>query len=237
MKTLRTLSLFLVALGVSLAQTPLVQTTLSGAVTPGQTNIVLASVTGVVANTTLLFVDKEAISVISVSGTTVHVQRGASGTRASGHVTGSGVLVGPANAFVAVDPQGSCTAGAGVFLYTPVVNVTNGLEWLCSINGKVTPGWGNSVVPPNSTTAVASAVGLVTPSGPLFHVTGTSGITGFNIPVGFDPKAGGGFCIVPDGVLTTTAANNIALATAFAVSKTICYTYEPNAAKPFFPSY
>jgi hypothetical protein len=241
MKLFRSLSLIVVALALSVgasAQTALTQTTLSAAVNSSTTRITVASATGITANSTLLYVDNEALFVNSVAGTTIGVQRGASGTKAFAHISGAGVLAGPPNAFVSFDPSGACTNGAGLFLYSPVVNVNTGNQWLCStVLGKIVPGWGNTADLPQVTTAVASAVGLVTPSGPLFHLTGTNGITGFNIPVGFDPKGSGGFCIIPDGILLTTTANNIALATTTVVSKTLCYTYDPNAAKPFFPSY
>jgi hypothetical protein len=61
-----------------------------------------------------------------LNANTVVVQRGGNGTRASGHVSGAGVLYGPAIAFVTKDPQGSCTNGQGLFLYSPVVNLTDG---------------------------------------------------------------------------------------------------------------
>ena len=120
--------------------------------------------------------------------------------------------------------------------------MTNGNEYLCSsVTSTVVSGFQNSTfyAPVGPTTAVASAAGLITPSGPLFHVTGTAAITGFNIPVGFNVTAGANpaFCIIPDGAFTTTNANNIAIASTGVVSKTLCYSYDPNAAKPFFPSY
>jgi hypothetical protein len=80
---------------------------------------------------------------------------------------------------------------------------------------------------------VASAAGLVTPSGPLFHITGTAAITGFNIPVGF---TGGSFTVIPDGAFTTTTANNIAIASTAVVSKPLTFTFDAGTAK-FYPSY
>jgi hypothetical protein len=221
------------------AQTALTQTTLSAAITSTVTRqFSVASTTGMVAGTTLLYVDQESMPVEQVlNANTVVVQRGGNGTRASAHVTGAGVLYGPAIAFVTKDPQGSCANGTGVFQYTPVVNLTNGLQWLCGINGQVGAGWGNNTVPPNSTAVVASAAGVNTPTGPLFHISGTNAITGWGIPVGFNPTAGQTFCVIPDGVFTDTTAGNIALVSTVLVSKTLCFTYDPHAAKPFFPSY
>lgn len=231
---------------VACAQTSLTATTLSSAVAAtNQRTIQLASATGIVAPTpqgapgTVLFVDAEELAVTSVSGTFVTVTRGAGGTAASAHVSGAMVLYGPANAFISTpfDPSGACTVGAGIFLYSPVVNVRTGNEWLCStVTGKVVPGFSNAAGVPQVTTAVASAAGLVTPSGPLFHITGTAAITGFNIPVGFDPKEGGTFCVIPDGAFTTTNANNIAIASTAVVGRTLCFTYDTNTAK-FYPGY
>jgi hypothetical protein len=227
-----------VALALPLcAQTLLVQTTLSAAITSGQTHITVASATGVVATSTLLFVDKEALFVEAANGTLLTVQRGASGTRASAHVSGAGVLLGPPNAFVAVDPQGSCTVGSGVFQYKPVLNVANGLQWLCSLNGQVAPGFGNRSAFPNSTAAVASAAGVILPSGPLFHITGALAITGFTLPLGLDPKQSNQVCAIADGAFTTTTAGNISHASTGVTGTTMCFTYDPNASKPFSPSY
>ncbi len=232
--------LFLAA--AAFGQTALTATTLSAGIASKLTTFQVASATGITAPSstsagTVLVVDNEAMSVISVSGTTVHVQRGASGTMANAHISGAMVLAGPPNAFISYDPSGTCTNGSGVFAYSPVVNLRTGNQWLCStVTGKVVPGFANYFDGPQPTTAVASAAGLVTPSGPLFHITGALAITGFNIPVGFDPKGGGGFCVIPDGAFTTTNANNIAIASTGVVSKTLCYTYDANTAK-FYPAY
>jgi hypothetical protein len=227
----------LVACVPAQAQSSVTQTTLGAAVTSTSNNRVsLASTTNVIVGT-VLFIDNEELVVESlVGGGAVQVQRGAGGTRASGHVSGAGVIVGPPQAFVVKDPQGSCTAGVGPFQYTPVVNVTNGLQWLCSLNGHVAPGWGNSLEAPNTTTPVSSAAGPILPSGPLFHTSGVAAITGFTIPVGFDPSSGQSFTIIADSVFSWTAAGNIALASATVVPfKTYTFTWDPNLAK-FYPS-
>jgi hypothetical protein len=173
----------------------------------------------------------ETMLVTGVVGTAISVRRN-NGGAAVAFPSGSMVLAGNPNWFYGYDPSGSCTA-ANTFV-TPWVNVKSGNEWLCStVTSSWVPGWGNSAALDVVTAAVASAAGLITPSGPLFHVTGTAAVTGFNIPVGF---AFGSFCVVPDGIFTTTTANNIALASTAVVSKEICWTYDTNAAK-FYPSY
>jgi hypothetical protein len=223
--------------GVSQAQTALTQTTLSAAVNSSSNRVVVASATGVTANSTMLFIDNEALFVTGVNGTTLSVVRGQFGTKGFGHISGAGVLLGPPNAFISYEPSGSCTNGQGLFLYSPVVNVVTGNQWLCStVTGKIIPGFLNVADPPGVSTAVASAAGVIVPSGPLFHITGALAITGFTIPVGFDPKGGGQICAIPDGTFTTTAAGNIALASTAVVSKTLCWTYDANTAK-FYPAY
>jgi hypothetical protein len=238
------LSLFLgLALSApAFAQTSLNATTLSASVAVGSsstsnTTIVrVASATGITATSTVIYVDTEAMFVNSVNGTTLGVTRGYNGTKVSGHISGAMVLAGPPPAFVSFDPAGTCTNGNGLFQYSPVVNITNGNQWLCGLLGKVIPGFVNSSNLIGVSTAVASAAGLITPSGPFFHITGTSAITGFNVPVGFDPKGGGQICVVPDGIFTTTNANNIALASTAVVNKTLCWAYDGNSGK-FTPSY
>lgn len=244
MKTLTkaVISLVLFAVGTmpALAQTSLTSTTLAAAATVNTNTIRVASATGITttAGTTAtdLYIDNELLTVLSVNGTTVGVSRGQAGTRANAHKSGATVLAGPPRAFYNTDPSGAATCTD--VAYTPYINTISGNQWLCStVLNKWVPGWGNpgnSGTPVAVTTAVASAAGLVTPSGPLFHITGALAITGFNIPVGFQ---GSGFCVIPDGNFTTTTANNIALASTAVTSKTLCWTYDANAAKPLFPSY
>ena len=242
MRNLLKISVFalLAFAGVSLqAQTSQTQTTLSAAIASYSNKFAVASTTGITAGSTMLYVDNEAIFVNSVSttGNFVGVTRGYAGTKAFGHPSGAMVLVGPTQAFISYDPSGSCANGAGLFLYSPIVNVGNGNQWLCStVTGKVVPGFANSADLPQTTTAVASAAGKITPTGPLFHITGTAAITGFNIPVGFDPTAGGTICAIPDGAFTTTTANNIAAASTASVSRVLCWAYDAGTAK-FFPYY
>lgn len=183
----------------------------------------------------------EAVQVVSLVATgRYNVKRGVAGTAQTAHVSGAMVLVGPPNAFRGYDPQGGCAVTSDGYGPTGqqysnlTVNLASGYQWICSsVTNSWVPGWNNPNAPAVST-AVASAAGLVTPSGPMFHVTGALAITGFNIPLGF---SGGQFVILPDGAFTTTNANNIAIASTGVVSKALTYSYDVNAAKPFFPSY
>lgn len=155
MKNLTRITLIgLLALASAFGQlNTLVETTTSAAITPSQTSFALASVTGVNAPSyssgiagSILYVQDiaqtagEAMAVISISSTTVTVARGRSGTRATGHASGAKVWVASApNWFVSVDPMGACSttpnnaAGDKIGPYvTPVINLTNGREWVCS---------------------------------------------------------------------------------------------------------
>lgn len=222
-------------------QNTLTATTLSAAAASTDRIIYVASATGIAAatlttNATQLYVvasgnpKGEIMTVKSVSGTAITVTRNAG--IVTGWPSGATVLIGYPNYFYNYDPNGACTT-ASVYV-SPWINTTTGSQWLCSsVTGTWVPGFNNDTASPAPTAAVASAAGLITPSGPLFHVTGTAAITGFNVPVGF---SGGTITVIPDGIFTTTNANNIALASTAVVSKPITFTYDPNTAK-FYPSY
>lgn len=259
-QTVKALALFTVLMalaGLSYGQTAMTQTTISAAVNGNglfsgasvtlDTSVTLASVTGVTAANngavaTYLYIDREAMAVIGVNSTTkvVTVLRGQLGTFAAGHVSGTMVLVGVPGYFLSGDPQGACTAASTAL--TPYINVNTGMQWLCSsVTTSWVPGFGNpgsSQQPPAVTAAVASAAGQVTPSGPLFHITGTLAITGFLVPVGFNGTAlgGGQFCVIPDGAFTWTTANNIALAGTAVVNKQLCFLWDGTNSK-WVPSY
>jgi hypothetical protein len=218
------------------AQTALTATTLSAAVDSSTRTFPVASTTGLVAGNAAL-IDFEVVNIASVGTGIITVSsRGGSGTAGRAHVSGAMVLAGPVQAFVAFEPSGTCTNASGLFIYSPIVNTRTGRQYLCSsVTGKVTAGFGNDLVPASPTTAVASAAGKITPSGPLQHITGTAAITGFNIPVGFDPTQGQTICAIPDAIFTTTTANNIALASTAVVNKILCWTYD--GVSKFIPSY
>jgi hypothetical protein len=135
--------------------------------------------------------------------------------------------------FNTYDPVGanatSNSTGAGSVIYTPWINVTTGRMWIWSdVLVCWVPGW-NNPGPFAVTDAVASAAGEVTPSGPLFHITGSSAITGFNTPEAF--PGFGSFTVIPDGTFTWTTANNIALAGTAVVNKAIVFTWDGTNSK------
>ena len=212
----------------------LTQTSLSNAIASGAVQtFIVASATNITSTPpTMLYVDQEAMLVLGVSGTAVTVARGQNTTKAVGHITGAMVLVGSPDWFSDQDPTGSCVTAS--VKTAPHVNVISGNQWLCStVTLGWVPGFQNRSQPARVTTAVASAAGKVTPSGPLFHITGALAITGFNIPVGF---AYGSFCVIPDAAFTTTTANNIAIASTAVINQLECFTWDDTNSK-FVPTY
>lgn len=226
---------------------------------PYATTVNLASATGITQSfngqpVTFILIGTELEGILqAVPGQTTifNVLRGQMGTKAAAHPSGDMVLaqiVTPqfggfsgAGGLELADPplQANCTAANT--LVTPWVNVFTGAQWLCStITNTWVPGWNNPLSPQANkvTAAVASAAGAITPSGPLFHITGTSAITGFNIPVGFNATAfgGGQICVVPDAIFTTTTAGNIALASTAVVNKLLCWQWDATNSK-FVPTY
>jgi len=221
--------------------TALTQTTTTAAVSASATVIPLTSVTGISAGvvtsgtvgTQLYVVDVgqtqgEVMNVLSVSGLNVTVTRFPG--QAVSHASGAMVLAGPPNLFFGYNPTGATDGPA-----TPWVNTYTGQQWLfSSVTGTWVPGFGNTQAPLGVTTLVASAAGLITPSGPLFHVNGTNAITGITVPVG--AANGASFSIIPDAIFTWTAANNLALAGTAVVNKLLTFTYDATNSK-WVPSY
>ena len=234
--------LILAALALALPIHAQVQTTLSAAIDSQTRTFAVASTTNILPGYGVVL-DNEVLIVASVPSSKLLsvVPRGAYGTVSVPHKSGTMVLAAPANAFIKYVPAGTCSAGTGLFYNTTILVTTDsgnaGAQWVCSsVTGKIVPGFGNGTVPSAPTAAVASAAGLITPSGLLFHITGALAITGFNIPVGFDPTEGATVCAVPDGAFTTTTANNIAVASTAVVGRVICWAYDPGTAK-FYPYY
>lgn len=117
-------------------QAILINTTLAAAITGGESRVInLTSATGVSApsfsdntKTTFLYIDSEAMSVQSVSGTFITVTRGVSGTGSRPHASGALVFVVPAyiaTAFTNIPPTGSCTRANIPAL--PVISVSANL--------------------------------------------------------------------------------------------------------------
>jgi len=243
------LAVLLVAPQFAIAQqNNFTQTTLSAAVaggsvnvgTPAPTYVQVTSATNIVGlgpnlsgtasqpAMTSIFVDRELMSVISVSGTLLQVARGQGGTVAVPHAKGSMVLAGYPFWFSQNDPGGSggfsgvgssaCT-GANV-IAGPHINTRTGAQWICSSKtGTWVPGFNNPLAFSASglTADVASVGGATVPSGPIFHVTGTNAITSWSIPVGCAAETVSGalpgactFITIPDAAFTWAGGGNMA---------------------------
>lgn len=204
-----------------------------------------------VQNQWMLFIDRELMAVVSVNGNTVQVQRGVQGTVAVQHASGAMALIGRNLWFYPQDPGATTTSGTGIsgasctaaqVLVTPYVNYRTGGQWTCStVSSTWVPSWQNAIAIDwaGESPAVASAAGVILPTGPLFKVTGALAITGFTVPLGFPATTvqGGCFNIVsPIGsTWTWTAAGNIALAGTGTAGKVFQFCWVPSVAK-FFPS-
>ncbi len=221
----------------------LTQTTLSGALSIKGNVANVASATGIVGPTNqltqkLYLINPETargelVDVVGVSGTQITLAR--LGGFRQAFVSGAIVVIGSSvqynPSFFGFDPVGAVAAVDVPAV--PFINVVNGNQWLRSVDGLWIPGFNNTSQAAGVSTAVASAAGAVTPSGPLFHITGTEAITGFTIPVGF---TGGSFTVIPDAIFTWTSAGNIALAGTAVVNRSLTFTWDSNAGK-FTPSY
>lgn len=144
----------LLAASLSFAQTILTMTTLSSAVTDsGAQKIIVASATGINApsasdptKATVLYIDREAMDVEAVSGTTITVIRGTNSTAGRIHASSALIFVIPAylvtfsgtnyGAPPAV-PAGSCTRSTE--LYLPRIQFVSGMISDC-VGGQWTTG-------------------------------------------------------------------------------------------------
>lgn len=221
------------------AQTALTSTTLSAAMTDTSGQAMgVASATGFTALTTVAMIDKELVNVRVVNGTQISITRGIAGTRASTHVSGATVWVGPQFAFQAYVPGGQCTRTN--LQYVPWIVAgdpdasNNGQIYDCL--GLTTAGQWARVDSPGlvvlGSTMASTAGTLGAFTGTVFTVSGTNAITGFTNPAGVAP--GFRIGIVPSGVFTWTAAGNIAIAGTAVVNKLLEFVW--NGSK-WIPSY
>ena len=107
----------------------MLSTTLTADISPSTKAIPLAAVTGITAEETILFVDREAMLVLRnpLQSTVPLVMRGVQGTAATGHSSGKTVYYGPQNAFGLADPSGRIPATPDIYL--PLVVIPTGGVW------------------------------------------------------------------------------------------------------------
>lgn len=155
----------LVLFGVSSAsaQITATQTTLSASAGAGATSVSVASATNVRASY-VLFVDAEAMLIMSVTGTDVGVRRAYLGTALGSHASGANVYVGPSTMYVNTDPAAS-VCDATLQPFTVQINPTNGRIWSC-----VASVW---TIINNSAGGSGYVSGAGVPLGPIFFLAGT----------------------------------------------------------------
>ena len=137
------LLLSIVALG-AFGQITMTQTTLSQAADARATVVHVASATGIAeagnlidgslgppsgAGAIILYVDKEAMRVVSFRGTAVTVSRGYAGTKAAAHASGAVAYIGQAGRYALSDPAGPCTVTSSTVL--PRVVIPTGKVFRC----------------------------------------------------------------------------------------------------------
>lgn len=114
--------------GVSFGQAAATTTTLSAALNGTDSTFAVGSATNFAASS-IAYVDREAMLILSVSGTNITVSRGSQGTASSGHLNGSTVYVGVPNYFKQQTPVGTCTStNEGVL---PVIVIPTGTLYNC----------------------------------------------------------------------------------------------------------
>ena len=178
----------LLAASLSFAQTIVPFTTLAAAITSSssqQNTFKLTSTTGIVANSTVLFIEGEADFVNAVNGSYVSVTRGQPSSRVSPHLSGAMVWYGPPSYFQSATPAGypfgSCTRSTAFVL--PYIDITNNVISDCLggvwVNGDTVPQTLSPfrVLAPNSGAVLYTGVGTSTAT-----VAGTLYCTEIDLP-------------------------------------------------------
>lgn len=231
--------LALAAVSVFGQQVTLSSTTLGAAVTSlTATTITVASTSTMLtagpANriNTVIYVDKEYMQVTTVVDSTHVLVNRAQGIGASArpatHLSGAKVwfantgINGGASTFFNINSSevsGSCTLAnlvvvPNVYLFTGNFYTCIGSQWTqVDQPGRPTLG-----------AVVASSAGVMTPSGTIYHVSGTAAVTGIAVPAGFAP--GMTLSLIPDAAFTTTTATNVSLASTAVANKTLVMTWD-----------
>jgi len=147
----------------------LTETTLSAAITDQQTRLAVASATDFAVNS-IMFVDKEAMTISAVSGTNITVQRGQPATGSTAHASGTLVYVGTPDLFGSAPPAGSCTVGGEFVL--PLIALDDSSVWTCNgTNWQTISGEAGGIASVPTVTSGAFTMGDITATykqGPAF---------------------------------------------------------------------
>jgi hypothetical protein len=116
-------------------------------------------------------------------------------------------------------------------------NVNRAMQLQCTFTNTVigpnaTSG-NDSLVRASTISAPVASTNVITPSGSIFHVTGTATIAGINALTGYP---GSTITIIPDGAFNTVTGGNIAIGSTAVVGKALVMTWDP-ARQLWYPSY
>ncbi len=237
-KLMTILAALLLAVGLVSGQTAIGTTTLSAAITASQTTFAVASATGITSQTAqsqvLLLIDRELMQVLTVSGTTVTVNRGRNGTAAAGHLSGATVYRGFPAAFTSninrAEPSGSCTRGN--LAYVPVIVFPSGNKYDCLGGQFVLTASGVGGAPGAVLGSAVASASTIAATGTMFHVTGTTAVNTITVPAGWQP--GGCLVLIPDGLGGTGTSGNISLATTSVVNKALLECWDGTKWNPSY---
>jgi hypothetical protein len=122
------------------AATALTATTLSAATTATASTVTVTSASGLTVGW-IMYVDREAMVIRSITSTTIGVSRGTNGTAPAAHAILAGVLAQVPSAFASTDVSGSCSTLTEEYL--PHVNIAAGNTYDClTTSTSVTTGAG-----------------------------------------------------------------------------------------------
>ena len=114
-----------------LAQTVITTTTTSEVLDATEVQITVASNSGMVVGD-IMWIDKEAMSIVSINSTIIRVRRGVSGSLADNHANSSTIYHEVPGGFIATDLAGACTAGSEFPNFTPLINPRTGNMFTCT---------------------------------------------------------------------------------------------------------
>jgi lysophospholipase L1-like esterase len=183
------------------------QTTLQNPLDATKTQLVLASPTGISVGN-ILFIDREALQVTSLTGPNATATRGALSTRITAHNAAAAVVAAPPSSYVSVDQAGTCTAPTAAF----VINPSTGNTSTCTSGNWVVTLYGAS----------GSALSLTT-TGATGAATLVAGV--LNVP-NYTASATTVFCSATGGASSTLVCAGSPAPTAYATGMIVTLTVD-----------